>query len=40
MSEYDHHGEERRQPARHAKVHIAKWSPWVWLVPAVAVFIS
>lgn len=46
MSEYDHHGderrpdEERRQPAREAQVHIAKWSPWIWLVPAVAILIA
>jgi paraquat-inducible protein B len=36
MSEY--RGEERREA--HAKVHVAKWSPWVWVVPAVAVFIA
>ena len=40
MSEYDQHERERRKPAAEAKVHIAKWSPWVWLVPAVAVFIA
>lgn len=40
MSEYDHHHEERRQPAKEAQVHIAKWSPWIWLVPAVAVLIA
>jgi len=40
MSEYDHHGEERRKPAREARVTVAKWSPWVWLVPAVAIFVA
>jgi paraquat-inducible protein B len=40
MSEYDQHEKERRKPAAEAKVHIAKWSPWVWLVPAVAIFIA
>jgi len=40
MSEYDQHERERRKPAAEAKVHIAKWSPWVWLVPAVAIFIA
>ena len=40
MSEYDQHERERRKPAAEAKVHIAKWSPWVWVVPAVAIFIA
>src|SRR5256885_12395206 len=40
MSEYDHHEKELRQPAREAQVHIAKWSPWIWLVPAIAVFVA
>src|SRR5256885_433825 len=40
MSEYDHHEKELRQPAREAQVHIAKWSPWIWLVPAVAIFVA
>ena len=39
MSEYDHHDDERRkEPPPEAKVHIAKWSPWLWVVPAVAIF--
>jgi paraquat-inducible protein B len=42
MSEYDHHQEERRKtdPAPEAKVHLAKWSPWVWIVPALAIFFA
>jgi paraquat-inducible protein B len=24
----------------HAKVHLAKWSPWIWIVPAVAIFLA
>jgi len=40
MSEYDGHEKERRKPAAEAKVHIAKWSPWVWIVPAVAIFVA
>jgi paraquat-inducible protein B len=40
MSEYDHHQEERRKPAKEAQVHIAKWSPWIWVVPAVAILIA
>ncbi len=39
MSEYDQHNVERRkEPAPEAKVHLSKWSPWIWIVPAVAVF--
>lgn len=41
MSEYD----EKKKPAApdeagtpEAKVHLAKWSPWIWVVPAIAVF--
>jgi paraquat-inducible protein B len=26
--------------APHAKVHLAKWSPWIWLVPALAIFFA
>jgi len=26
------------EPAPEAKVHLAKWSPWIWIVPAIAVF--
>jgi paraquat-inducible protein B len=43
MSEYDHHDEERdrRQEAPvEAKVHLAKWSPWLWIVPALAIFFA
>jgi paraquat-inducible protein B len=39
VSEYDPHNVERRkEPAPEAKVHLSKWSPWIWIVPAVAVF--
>jgi paraquat-inducible protein B len=40
VSEYDHHDEDRRrsEPAPEAKVHLAKWSPWIWIIPLVAVF--
>src|SRR5213075_832592 len=41
MSEYDHHDEERREhpaPPPEAKVHLAKWSPWIWIVPVLAIF--
>ncbi|MBV9494055.1 MAG: MCE family protein [Acidobacteria bacterium] len=42
MSEYDQHGKDRRkdEPAPEAKVHMAKWTPWVWIVPALAVFLA
>jgi paraquat-inducible protein B len=39
MSEYDEHGAERRKEEHpEASVHVAKWSPWIWIVPAVAIF--
>jgi paraquat-inducible protein B len=34
MSEY------REEEAPRARVHLAKWSPWVWIVPAVALFFA
>jgi hypothetical protein len=37
MSEYDQHGEERREHPQ-ATVHTAKYTPWLWLIPALAVF--
>ena len=41
MSEYDKHDEERRkEPAPEAAVHLAKWSAWVWIVPALAIFFA
>lgn len=44
MSEYDAHENERRkdEPPKdehpEAKVHLAKWSPWIWVIPALAIF--
>jgi paraquat-inducible protein B len=26
--------------APEAKVHLAKWSPWIWIIPAVAIFFA
>lgn len=41
MSEYDHIDEERRKrPTPEAKVYLAKWSPWIWIIPAIAVFVA
>ena len=37
MSEYDD-VERRKEPPAEAKVHLAKWSPWIWIVPALAIF--
>lgn len=43
MSEYDDVEDRRKDPqheeAPEAHVHIAgKWSPWVWVIPAIAIF--
>lgn len=38
MSEYDHHGEERREEHPEAHVYVARWTPWLWIVPALAIF--
>jgi len=40
MSEYDHHDDERRkqEPPPEASVHTAKWNPWIWIVPVLAIF--
>ncbi len=39
MSEYRHTNEERREEAAQARVQVARWSPWVWIVPVIAIFI-
>jgi ABC-type transporter Mla subunit MlaD len=28
------------EEAPRAKVHLAKWSPWVWIIPAIAIFFA
>lgn len=39
MSEYDEHEADRRKGAPpEAAVHVPKWSPWIWVVPALAIF--
>jgi paraquat-inducible protein B len=43
LSEYDDHETERRQTPEgeeHPKAHVyvAKWTPWIWVVPALAIF--
>ena len=37
MSEYDEHDVERRKTPE-AHLHVPKWSPWIWVVPALAIF--
>jgi len=32
--------EYRDEEAHHARVHLGKWSPWMWIIPAVAVFFA
>jgi paraquat-inducible protein B len=39
MSEYDVREDQRQKDeAAHARVEVKRWSPWVWIVPVVAVF--
>jgi paraquat-inducible protein B len=42
MSEYDDVEKDRRKespPTEHeARVRVPKWSPWIWVVPALAIF--
>ncbi len=41
MSEYDNVDDRRKhddEPAPEAKVHTSKWTPWIWIVPALAIF--
>ena len=42
MSEYDNVDDDRRkaEPPPEAKVHLAKWSPWIWIIPVLAIFIA
>ncbi|HEX8153711.1 MAG TPA: MlaD family protein, partial [Thermoanaerobaculia bacterium] len=39
MSEYDDIEDRRKGgDAPEAQVHVAKWNPWIWIVPVVAIF--
>jgi len=42
VSEYDNVDDDRRkaEPPPEAKVHLAKWSPWIWIIPVLAIFIA
>lgn len=36
-----HRADDAVEPdAPHAKVHLAKWSPWLWIIPALAIFFA
>lgn len=37
MSEYDDIEERRHEPP-HAVVRTSKWSPWIWVIPVLAIF--
>lgn len=32
--------ENHDEEPHHARVHLGKWSPWMWIIPAVAVFFA
>jgi paraquat-inducible protein B len=38
MNEYPDKPEAQDPEAARARVHLAKWSPWVWLIPVAAIF--
>jgi paraquat-inducible protein B len=38
MSEYDAHDRERRHEEPEANVEAPKWSPWIWIIPVLAIF--
>lgn len=38
MSEYEEEDRGQNEEGPHAQVHLAKWSPWVWVIPALAIF--
>jgi paraquat-inducible protein B len=42
MSEYDDVDKDRRKPetAAQARVRVRHWSPWIWVVPALAIFFA
>ena len=42
MTEFEHEKEDRRheeEDADQAQVKVGRWSPWVWIVPVVAIFL-
>ncbi len=40
MSEYDDNDRRRTHEEPEAAVRVAKWGPWIWIVPALAVFFA
>ena len=40
MSEYDDIADRRHEekPEPEAEVHVAKWNPWIWVIPVLAIF--
>jgi paraquat-inducible protein B len=42
MSEYDDVDKDRRKPetSAQARVRVRHWSPWIWVVPALAIFFA
>ena len=38
MSEYDDVDERRHEKPPEATVHLKRWAPWIWVVPAIAIF--
>jgi paraquat-inducible protein B len=38
MSEYDDIEDRRKDAPPEAKVHMAKWNPWIWVIPVLAIF--
>lgn len=38
MSEYDVHDQERRHEEPEANLDVHKWSPWIWIIPVLAIF--
>lgn len=41
MSDIDEqHDTHEQSEEPHAKVHVSQWSPWIWVVPALAIFFA
>ena len=38
MSEYDDIADRRHEEQPEADVHVAKWNPWIWVIPVLAIF--
>lgn len=38
MSEYEVQTPEEKRETQEARVQVARWSPWVWVVPVLAIF--